>query len=600
MHISKNKVITIIAICLLVAACALVYFWRQKTNDLAGEYFNDQQIAEYVARMTLPEKIGQMVLVDKNVVSPTDVKQKVIGGVLSGGGGNPKDNTPDNWKKMVEEYQSAALESKLEIPILYGVDAVHGNGNVKEAVIFPHNIGLGAAHNSALVEAIGTITGDEIRATGANWNFAPVLSLPGDLRWGRVYECYGDDAKLVSELGVSYIRGLQKTGVLATPKHFIGEGAEDWNTSKDYNLDQGDISLSEAALEKAYLEPFAAALRAGAMSIMVSRSSLNGEKMSGNRYLLTTLLKEKLGFRGFLVSDWGAVDQISGDYYKDIVTSVNAGMDMVMLPADYDTFISNITSAVSNGDIPQSRIDDAVTRIIRAKASIGLFNGNSKDRTTSDVGSSDHRTVARQAVRESLVLLKNNRALPLKNPKTILIVGRAADDIGMQSGGWTIEWQGGHGETTPGTSILAAFKNEFKESKIIYDPLANQKIKEKADIGIVVVGEQPYAEGKGDREQLTLSLEDEARIVSARRNSKKVILLIIAGRPLIIEKSLQKVDATVMAWLPGSEGEGITDVISGTYNFKGKLPLDWPRTMKQIEAKEKSNPLFNRGFGLSY
>lgn len=561
----------------------------------------ESQIEDIVMNMTQAEKIGQMVLVDKNAIKLEDVTNNFIGGVLSGGGGNPDINTPENWYEMVEGYKDAALKTRLAIPLLYGVDAVHGNGNVKGAVIFPHNIGLGATGNPELIEEIARVTADEIRATGANWDFAPVLSIPSDLRWGRVYECFSTDKELVVKLGTSYIKGLHSQDILTTPKHFIGEGAEDWDTSKQYKLDQGNITLSYAELSEAYLQPFEEAVKAGSMSVMVSRSSVNGKKISADKYLLTDLLKNKLGFRGFLVSDWGAIDQLPGDNYQDIVTSINAGMDMVMLPGGHEIFIAKLAEVIKNGDIKQARIDDAVTRILRAKISIGLFKRALNSSTLiKEVGSAEHRAVARQAVRESLVLLKNNHALPIKKPKKILIVGRAADDVGMQSGGWTIDWQGGHGDITTGTSILEAFKNEYRDAEIVYDAMADKTQIRKADYGIAVIGEKPYAEGVGDRAQLSLSVEDVRRINSAKKNSYKVVLIILAGRPLIIQKALPDVDAVVMAWLPGTEGAGITDVLSGKYNFSGKLPLAWPKTMEQIEKRDIRDPLYKFGFGLNY
>lgn len=589
----------IIGCIVLIGIIAIVLTYKKPLTEQKSE---DSDIQQIVDQMTLQDKIGQMVLIDKNAITPDDVRRKSIGGVLSGGGGNPKDNTPEQWYEMVKEFQVAALDSKLKIPIFYGVDAVHGNGNLKGAVIFPHNIGLGATRNAALVAETAKVTAQEVKATGANWNFAPVLSMPEDYRWGRVYECYGSDIQLVSELGVAYIKGLQEERILATPKHFLGEGQEDWNTSKDYKLDQGNLSMSLSELKEKNLLPFTEAVNNGAMSIMISRDSLNKEKISGNKYLLTDLLKNELGFKGFLVSDWGAVDQISDDYYQDIIISINAGMDMVMLPGEYDTFMNNMTAAVNNNKIPMERIDDAVLRILRAKKSIGLLDNPIPDKDlVQSVGSKEHREVARRAVRESLVLLKNDKqALPLKDPKTILIVGRAADDIGMQAGGWTIEWQGDHGDTTPGTSILDAFKKEFKNSVITYDPMAEKKFARKAEVGIVVIGEQPYAEGVGDRERLSLSGEDLKRIAHAKQNSNKVVAIILAGRPLIIENIVKDLDALVMAWLPGTEGEGITDVISGKYNFSGKLPLVWPKTMEQIETKTTKDPLFKLDYGLVY
>jgi beta-glucosidase len=595
----KWRIITII---LLIAVASYGVSLLVKETPQTVLKSGDDQINKLISEMTLQDKIGQMVLIDKNKITLDDVRRKSVGGVLSGGGGNPANNTPEEWYEMVKEFQTAAMDSKLQIPILYGVDAVHGNGNLKGAVIFPHNIGLGATRNADLVYDTARATAREVKATGANWNFAPVLAMPEDYRWGRVYECFSSDQNIVADLGRSYIKGLQVESVLATPKHFLGEGQEDWETSKEYKLDQGNLSMTLDVLKEKNLFPFEEAVAEGAMSIMISRDSLNGEKISGNKYLLTDLLKNELGFQGFLVSDWGAVDQISDDYYKDIIISINAGMDMVMLPSDYDVFMNNITSAVNNNQIPMSRIDDAVTRILRAKKSIGLFDQAipTKD-LIKTVGSSEHREIARQAVRESLVLLKNdNQALPLKDPKDILIVGRAADDIGMQAGGWTIEWQGDHGDTTPGTSILDAFKKEFKNSNINFDPMAEKKLTTKAEIGVVVIGEQPYAEGVGDRERLLLSPEDIKRVEAAKENSEKVVLIILAGRPLIIQDITKDVDAIVMAWLPGTEGAGITDVLSGSNNFTGKLPVTWPKTMQQIEAKDMSDPLFEFGYGLSY
>ncbi len=593
-----NKILILLVIGLIGIGIVVSLRNKAKIEQTPG----DDQISKLISEMTLQDKIGQMVLIDKNAITLDDVRRKSIGGVLSGGGGNPKENTPEQWYEMVKEFQTAALDSKLKIPIFYGVDAVHGNGNLKGAVIFPHNIGLGATRDALLVNEIARATAKEVKATGANWNFAPVLAMPEDYRWGRVYECFSSDQNIVAELGRSYIKGLQAESILATPKHFLGEGQEDWETSKEYKLDQGNLSMSVEELKKKNLLPFQEAIAEGAMSIMISRDSLNGKKISGNSYLLTDLLKNELGFKGFLVSDWGAVDQISDDYYRDIIISINAGMDMVMLPGEYDIFMNNITSAVNNNQIPMSRIDDAVTRILKAKKSIGLFDQPipNKDLIKS-VGSKEHRDIARQAVRQSLVLLKNeNQALPLKDPKDILIVGRAADDVGMQAGGWTIEWQGDHGDTTPGTSILDAFKKEFTKSNINYDPMAEKKLTTKAEVGVVVIGEQPYAEGVGDRERLLLSPEDLKRIASVKQNSNKVVLIILAGRPLIIQDVLKDIDAVVMAWLPGTEGNGITDVLSGKNNFTGKLPLAWPKTMEQIETKNAKDPLFEFGFGLSY
>jgi beta-glucosidase len=596
----KKKSIMLSALIILFIPIFSGAYFLIINKEVEKKAVNNNRVQNILAGMSLQDKIGQMVLIDKDAISLDDVRRKSIGGVLSGGGGNPAINSPQEWRRMVEEFQIAAMGSRLKIPLFYGVDAVHGHGNLFGAVIFPHNIGLGATRDATLVEKVAAITAQEIKATGVNWNFAPVVSMPGDLRWGRVFECFSTDIDVVTELSLAYAQGTHSQKILSTPKHFIGEGTEDWKTSKDYYLDQGDITMSIEDIKTENLMPFKKLIETGSMSIMVSRSSINGDKISGNKSLLTDLLKNELGFKGFLVSDWGAVDQISDDYYNDIISSVNAGMDMVMLPGEYDTFMNNITSAVNNGKIPVSRIDDAVSRILTAKDSIDLFEPDKKDNSLiENIGSEEHRDLARQAVRQSLVLLKNeNQALPIKDAKNVLVIGRAADDVGMQAGGWTINWQGGHGSTTQGTSILTAIKNEFKNSKIKYDAMANGVYMKKAEISLVVVGEQPYAEGMGDRERLTLSPEDQKRISFSKKNSNRVVLIILAGRPLIIEDIINDVDAVVMAWLPGTEATGISDVLSGKYDFSGKLPLAWPRTMEQIENKNLDNPLFEFGYGL--
>jgi beta-glucosidase len=583
-----------ICVALVLLMSSFIY-----SKSIRSEGLNGKGIDEIVASMSLEEKAGQMALVAEYAIKKEDIGKKGIGGILSGGGGYPVPNTPENWRAMIESFQSEALKSKTGIPLLYGVDAVHGHNNVKGAVIFPHNIGLAAARNPELARETAYATAMEMLATGANWNFAPVLSLPLDLRWGRVYETFGNDPGLVGELGKAYVEGTIKAGALPTPKHFIGEGYEGWNTSKEYFLDQGNIDLSEEELLESSLEPFQKAIDSGALSIMVSRSSWQNERMSANKYLLSGLLKDRMGFKGFLVSDWGAIDQISNDGYHNIVASINAGIDMVMIPDDYESFLRDVITAVRNKDISEERIDDAVKRILLAKKSIGLFELPVIKQASIDiVGSDTHRDLAKNAVRESLVLLKNNGVLPIKDGRKIAVAGKGAHDIGLQSGGWTIEWQGGEGSITEGTSILDGLKKEFPESEIIFQPDGDFTLDEKADIGIAVIAETPYAEGVGDTDDLQLSDSHIKTIESVRQNSRKTILLILSGRPLIISEVSGGLDGIVMAWLPGTEGDGIAEVLAGKYDFKGRLPLDWPMSMKEVENKSIKNFAFKLGHGL--
>jgi len=586
------------------------------------------RVEDLLVRMTLAEKIGQMTLVEKNSIKDKDITDKFIGGLLSGGGGYPSRNTPEGWSEMVNGFQEYALRTRLGIPLIYGVDAVHGHGNLRGATIFPHNIGLGATRDPDLVERIGRTTAVEMAATGIYWNFAPVVAVPQDIRWGRTYEGYSENTELVSKLGAAYIKGLQNVGsspnlsapttVLATPKHFVGDGGTAWGSSdtfimQQFMLDQGVTDVDEATLRAVHLSPYVAAIDTGAMSIMVSFSSWGGMKMHAQKYLLTDVLKGELDFKGFLVADWQGIDQIPGDYCSDIVTSINAGLDMIMVPYDYDAFINGLTKAVNNGDVPLERIDDAVRRILTVKFQLGLFERPFADESLLPLVRSDkHRELAREAVRKSLVLLKNdNNTLPLaKDTPLIFVAGQGANDIGIQSGGWTIEWQGKPGNITPGTTILEAIRNTVSENTIVlynrwgqFDRVTD----EIADVGIVVMGEMPYAEGVGDDEDLTLSEGDIAVIERVRERSKKVVVILISGRPMIVTEHLDQWDAFIAAWLPGTEGQGAADVLFGDYPFTGKLPYTWPRAMDQIpfdfdhmEPTGPEAPLFPFGYGLGY
>lgn len=587
------------------------------------------RVEDLLSRMTLEEKIGQMTQVEKNSIAPEDVTKYFIGSLLSGGGGSPPNNTAKDWAAMVDSFQQSALKTRLGLPIIYGVDAVHGHGNLYGATLFPHNIGLGATRDADLVERIGRATAEEMAATGIFWNFAPSVAAPQDIRWGRTYEGYSENTAVVAALGAAYIRGLQnKEGVtdlgdpltvLATAKHFIGDGGTAWgsSTTVGYKIDRGDMQVDETTVRALFLPPYQAALDAGVQSIMVSQSSWQGTKMHAQKHWLTDVLKGELGFKGFIVSDWQAIDQISPDYYQDVVTSINAGLDMIMVPYDYKTFITTLTQAVNKGDVPTTRIDDAVRRILTVKFELGLF-----ERPLSDpaalalVGSAAHRQLAREAVRKSLVLLKNDRqTLPLaKATPLIFVAGQAATDIGLQSGGWTIEWQGKSGNLTPGATILDGLQQAVSSStRVEFDRSGKfdrfpdaQGNPEIADVGIVVVAEQPYAEGQGDREDLTLPESDAELIDQVKAQSKKLVVILLSGRPLIVTEPLPKWDAFIAAWLPGTEGQGVADVLFGDYPFTGKLPYTWPRGNNQLPFDFKNlptegcqAPLFPFGYGLS-
>ncbi len=568
----------------------------------------EERVEDLLAQLTLEEKIGQMTLVEKGSIVPQEVTNLAIGAVLSGGGGYPDEgNTPEAWRDMVRRYQDAALNSRLGIPLLYGVDAVHGHNNMAGAVIFPHNIGLGAANDPELMTRIGQATANEIIATGIYWNYAPVLAVPQDIRWGRTYEAFGQDVELVSTLASAYIGGLQGESlddpltVLTTPKHFVGDGGAAWGTgSNDYMIDQGDMQVDEETLRAIHLPPYQAAIDAGAQSIMVSFSSWNGTKMHGNSYLITDILKGEMGFEGFVVSDWAGIDQVDPDYYTAVVTAINAGIDLNMVPYDYNRFISVMLQAVEQGDITQDRIDDAVRRILTVKFDLGLFEyPYGHDELLDYVGGREHRALARQAVGESLVLLKNDdNILPLAvDTPTISVAGQAADDIGIQSGGWTIEWQGAVGDITPGTTILEAIQNTVSDDTgVVYgSDLAGTE----ADACIAVIGEHPYAEGQGDDAVLRLSDDDINLLDNMAEHCNKVIVVLISGRPLIITDHIDNWDAVVAAWLPGTEGQGVADGLFGVTPINGKLSFEWPASIEQLPlGSSDEEPLFPMGYGL--
>ena len=579
----------------------------------------DGEVKKLVLSMTLEEKIGQMTQVDyRYLADKADIGKYFLGSILSGGGSTPPTNQPSSWVDLYNSFQEEALKTRLKIPLIYGIDAVHGHNNVLGATMFPHNIGLGCTNDKALVQEIAAATAAEVKATGLDWTFAPCVAVAQDERWGRTYESYSEDSKIVTELGVASTIGYQgrtldKNSVLACAKHFVGDGNTVFGTGTNwYKIDRGDVVLDEEELRSKYIKPFQESIKMGVGSIMVSYNSWKGEKLHGHKYLINDVLKKELKFGGIVVSDWAGINELDKDYKTCIIQSINAGIDMNMVPGSlnsddnsYDDFIRLAIESVKEGSIPMERIDDAVSRILKIKKKLGLFDKPIKAPKNIDVvGSKKHRDLARKSVRKSLVLLKNEGdILPLnKNSGKITLVGEHADNIGYQSGGWTIHWQGGSGDITPGTTILDAFKSAVDDSNSIHyskygDNLLNP------DVVVVVVGEKPYSEGVGDRESLHLSDEDIKLLKKVKNSNLPHVVVLISGRPMIINESLTESDAFVAAWLPGSEGKGISDVIFGDYNFTGKLSMTWPKSMNQIPINygdRNYDPLFQFGFGLSY
>ena len=583
-----------------------------KTEKLIAD---TEFVETLMSDMTLKEKIGQMTQVDRQFLNDiSDISKYGFGSLLSGGGSTPATNEPKAWADMYDSYQREALKTRLQIPLLYGIDAVHGHNNVVGATIFPHNIGLGATRDAALVEAVARATALEVAATGMDWDFAPCLAVPDDYRWGRTYEGFSEDTDLVSQLGGAAVRGYQSTdisnpqSVLACAKHFIGDGGTTFGTGLNNLIDRGNLAISEEELRKRHLPPFQKAIDEGVATFMAAYNTWNDVKCHANKFLLTDLLKDELGFKGFVVSDWAAIEEIPGDYKSDIITSINAGIDMVMVPGavkfgneSFENFLKLLEESVEDGSIPMERIDDAVKRILLIKKQSGLFDRPFSDQQLlAHIGSDKHRQIAREAVRKSMVLLKNKDGiLPLpKEGKTIIVAGRGADNIGMQSGGWTISWQGDMGQTTDGTTILDAIKSAVSPGTVVeYTPDGKAYT---GDLAVVVVGEKPYAEMQGDRKDLKLDKEDLDVIKRFKENDIPVVVVLLSGRPMIITDEIEKWDGLIAAWLPGTEGSGVADVLFGDYNPTGKLSFSWPKNMNQFPINPEDDHLYSFGFGLSY
>ena len=578
------------------------------------------RVRDLLSYMTLEEKIGQMTQVDRRFLDgDKNIGTYFLGSLLSGGGSAPVKNFPKSWAAMYDGFQKIALSTRLGIPIIYGIDAVHGHNNVIGATIFPHHIGLGCTNNPQLIEDVYRATAEEVAATGIDWNFAPCLAVPRDERWGRTYEGFGETPNIVKSMAAAAVRGLQTdrldgpTSILACAKHFIGDGGTKWGTGLNEKLDWGDTQVTDQELREIHLPGYLPALEAGVGTIMPSYSQINSEYMHMNHDLLNGLLKKELDFKGFVISDWQGLERMAGhdDYKTNIIAGINAGIDMVMVPGaeewggqTYTNFINLLIESVNEESISENRINDAVARILKIKFKMGLFERPYSDKSLlSKVGSKEHRNIAREAVKQSLVVLKNDGVLPLsKDLGHIHVAGKNADNLGNQCGGWTISWQGESGPITKGTTIYEAIQVAVSSvTNVTFSK--NGSGAKGADVGLVVIGETPYAEMEGDRESLVLDKEDLAAIDRIKKAGVPVVVIIVSGRPLIIADELDKWAGLIAAWLPGSEGRGVADVIFGDYNPTGRLSVSWPRSMEQVPINfgdSDYDPLFEYGFGLSY
>ena len=591
--------------------------------DPATEAF----VSGLMAKMSLEEKVGQMIQADIASITPEDLRRYPLGSILAGGNspplGAPDRSAAPAWIATARAFRAVSLEGRPAhepIPIMFGIDAVHGNNNVVGATLFPHNVGLGAAHDPALIRRIGQATAEETTASGIDWAFGPTLAAPQDDRWGRSYEGYSEYPDIIRAYAGEMVtglqgapgtpRGVQHGRVAASAKHFLGDGATKGG------VDQGDDDIGEAELIRLHAQGYPAAIDAGAMTVMVSFSSWQGRKMHGNQSLLTGVLKGRMGFQGFVISDWNGHAQVPGCSKVDCPAAFNAGIDMMMAPDGWKELFDNTLAEARSGAIPMSRVDDAVRRILRVKAKLGLFEAARPfENDTGVIGAPEHRAVARQAVRESLVLLKNDGVLPVKGSAHVLVAGSGADDIGRQSGGWTLSWQG-TGNTNAdfpnGQSIYAGVAEAVKAGGGTAELAVDGAFKQKPDVAIVVFGETPYAEFQGDIRTLEYQPGDKrdlALLKALRAQGVPVVSVFLSGRPLWVNPEINASNAFVAAWLPGSEGAGVADVLIGDASgrprsdFHGKLSFSWPKSAAQTRlnwGQPPYDPLFPYGFGLTY
>lgn len=593
--------------------------WPVAKSPIGLDPVVEKRITDMLAKMTIEEKVGQVIQPEWKSIKPEEVTQYHIGSIENGGGAVPNGNkhaTVKDWVDLIEPYYQASVApgQNVTIPLIWASDAVHGHNNVYGATLFPHNIGLGAAHDPDLIRRIGEATAAEVRSTGMDWSFAPTIAVARDDRWGRTYESYSEDPAITRQYAAAMVSGVQGTGpaflddhhVISTAKHFLGDG------STDGGRDQGNSTVSEADLARLHGAAYADAINAGTQSIMASYNSWHGVKMHGNKALLTDVLKGRMGFDGFIMGDWLAHGQIPGCSNSDCAPAFNAGLDIFNAPQDWKQLHANLVREVKDGTIPKARLDDAVRRILRAKFRMKVFDqpspANRRD-TFKPIGTPEHRAIAREAVAKSLVLLKNNGVLPLKAGARVLIAGDGADNIAMQSGGWTLSWQGADNTNAdfPGaTSIYEGLKAQIEASggQALYSP--DGTAPQKPDVAIVVFGETPYAEFMGDQSDVALHHDNSESLELIKRLKAQgipVVAVMMSGRPLYVNPQINAADAFVAAWLPGSEGEGVADVLTGKGDFTGKLSFSWPKRPDQtpLNVGDKDYaPQFAYGFGLSY
>lgn len=590
----------------------------------------EARITKIMSQMTIEEKVGQTVQADINFITPEELKTYPLGSILAGGNSSPGQNeraTPEEWLKLADDYWRASLQypSKAKVPLLFGIDAVHGHANMVGAVVFPHNVGLGAARNPDLIRKIGEVTAKEMAIAGVDWTFAPTVAVTRDKRWGRAYESYSEHPADVAAYSGVMVEGLQgkegaragiKPGhIMSTAKHYLGDGGTTGGK------DQGDAAMSEADLANIHNAGYPPAIAAGTLSVMISFSSWNGEKLTGSKKLITGALKQRMGFDGFAVTDWNAHRQVPGCEQDDCPQAINAGVDMFMAPDTWKAVYTNLLADAKSGEIPMARLDDAVRRILRAKIKGGLFElGAPKDRALSGqwqhLAAPEHRAVARQAVRESLVLLKNNdQTLPVSGASRVLVAGSGAHDVGKQSGGWTITWQGtgNSREDFPnGQSIYEGITEAVQQYGGTATLSVNGAYTDKPDVAIVVIGEDPYAEFQGDRPNLDYQPGEPTDLELLKKLKAAgipVVTVFLSGRPMWTNPEINASDAFVAAWLPGSEGGGVADVIIGDAkknarnDFKGKLTFSWPKRADQQPLNVGMagyDPQFAYGYGLTY
>lgn len=609
--------------------------WPRAESPIKPDPEMEKVIADLVSNMTLKEKVGQMLQAEIKNISPDEIKKYHIGSVLSGGGSYPKEKGDSviDWVAAADRFYQGSIENpkkRAAIPIVWGIDAVHGHNNVRGATIFPHNIGLGAARNPQLIKLIGEVTAREVAVTGIRWTFAPTVAVARDERWGRTYESYSEDPELVKDYALAMVVGLQGNPmgddffaadkVIATAKHFVGDGG----TYR--GKDQGDTRLSEKELFEIHAQGYYTAIAAGVQTIMASFNSWNAYKLHGSHYMLTEVLKEQMGFDGFVVGDWNGHGQIPGCSDGSCAQAFNAGVDMMMVPVDWRDLHRNTLRQVKKGQISEERVNDAVTRILRVKMRAGIIGPNGEVDTlrpakqkyagqSAILGHPKHRAVAEQAVRESLVLLKNDdNVLPIQPNQKVFVTGSHANNIANQSGGWSVTWQGTENTNAdfPGaTSVFAGFEKVTGQFQQSIELGSNHNYKDRPDVAVVVFGENPYAEFEGDQKDLSYSGEKEnLKIIQKLKDQGiKVVSVFMSGRPMAVNSLINVSDAFVAAWLPGSEGQGVAQVLSADqngkslYDFKGKLSFSWPRNADQVPMNigdDDYDPLYPYGFGLTY